>query len=250
MEPIIIPEPTGFAAKLKEGQEKLIKLLANAVDITQKPIQVATLGWIAQIMQHLKIVNLLGEILAALQESKATITSSRWIDAAGIYYVLVVDRGAIYTYLANGKDYEPIEPSRPVGDTAPLPGVLMPIDPIRSEPRYTRRSGQAELSIKAGATRITIQVLAGEVSCSNGDGTIPAGSAPISFVNADGLQELIFNGDADADYLVWCQYPVVEQTELVTNEPAPPILEESIIEPMPMTGDLLPAISDLAIAAA
>lgn len=258
-EPIIIPEPTGFAANLERDRQKTIAILADKSDMNSAPTKLANLGWMNSIVQFSKIVNLLGAIVTALEESRSQSAPETWIDSKGVYYRLITENGASYTYLANGEDHTPVEPSRPVIEGSSEYKICL------SQPRYTRRIGSEQLEIAKGATRITIQVLDGEITCSNGDGTIPAGVAPLVFVNESGLEGLIINGDRDADYVVTSQYPVVETEELTTPianiratvpstepvlEPYPSVAGysadiENIDTTLPMTGDLLPAASDL-----
>lgn len=255
------PNPTGLAVKLQDGQEKCKQILEKSTDITQHPKAISILGWLTSITQNLRIVNLLGEILTEIKEYKAKPIASTWIDAKGVNFLLTIDRGVIYTYLADGSDYAPVEPCRLADGLA----ISMPIAteisaPAPSEPIYTRRIGMEELTIAAGATRISITVLAGEVSCSNGDGVIPAGCPTLFYACASGLTELLLNGDPDADYIVTAQYPLavgvaspVANREVVIDAPSDisqeQILPELAPEPIedtdapPLTGDLIPEVA-------
>jgi hypothetical protein len=243
-EPIVTSiEPTGLAAKLQEAQDKCKKILEQATDITRLPGIIANLGWISTIVQHVKIVNLLGDIKTELQEAKVKAAVSSWIDAKGIYFLLVHEAGAIYTYLADGSDYTPIEPSRPVEATAIGATTISAIAIPPSEPKYIRRTGENPVILHSGAKRISISVFAGEVSCSNGDGVLSAGTHNLGFADSHGLGELIFTGDADADYVVWMQYPIeVAQVEV---EPETAVIPELALDPPEqlLTGDLLPAVA-------
>lgn len=268
MEPIIIPEPTGFAANLERDRQKAISDLAKLNDMNSSPTKLANLGWMNAIVQYSKMVGLLGQILTELQEAKSKSAPETWIDNNGIYYRIITENNASYTYLANGEDHTPVEPSRPVLEGSIIDSVggllttsILPL----SEPKYTRRKGQEELAIAPGATRISIAVLAGEVTCSHGDGALPGGVPPLVFVSDSGLAGMTLQGDVDADYIVLMQYPVDEvELEAIPlgealpsqelPEPAPafvptPIAETDVIAiPDPeLTGDLLPAASDLAI---
>ncbi len=267
MEPIIIPEPTGFAANLERDRQRAILELAEKSDMNSAPTKLANLGWMNAIVQYSKMVGLLGQILTELQESRSKSDPETWIDNNGIYYRIITENNASYTYLANGEDHTPAEPSRPVVEGsifAGLGGNLQGIELISgaaplSEPRYTRRKGQEELNIHPGATRITIAVIAGEVTCSHGDGAIPGGVPPLVFVSDSGLSGMTLQGDVDADYIVAMQYPVVDEAiasaieELSQPEPEPepeplPAIEEVDVIAIPdldLTGDLLPPVSDL-----
>lgn len=276
--PIIIPEPTGFAANLERDRQRAIVELADKSDMNSSPTKLANLGWMNAIVQYSKMVTLLGQILTELQESKSKSDPEIWIDANGIYYRIISENNAAYTYLANGEDHTPVEPSRPVVEGSIFGGIelISGTSPL-SEPRYTRRKGQEELNIAAGATRITIAVLAGEVTCSHGDGTIPGGVPPLVFVSDSGLSAITLQGDADADYIVTTQYPVVDKvvempdpieaqvdpvgvgdslplgTASAGRENPLPVIEESDVIAIPdleLTGDLLPAMTDLMTPAA
>ena len=270
MEPIIIPEPTGFAANLERDRQKAISDLAKLNDMNSSPTKLANLGWMNAIVQYSKMVGLLGQILTELQEAKSKSAPETWIDNNGIYYRIITENNASYTYLANGEDHTPVEPSRPVLEGSIIDsfggGLLQTIILPLSEPKYTRRKGQEELAIAPGATRISIAVLAGEVTCSHGDGALPGGVPPLVFASDSGLAGMTLQGDVDADYIVAMQYPVVDEVDLEAiplgealpsqelPEPAPafvptPIAETDVIAiPDPeLTGDLLPVASDLAI---
>lgn len=245
MEPITItPDPTGFAAKLTEAQASAIAKITQLQDLNTAPQKIATLADINSIVQWSKIVKLQGEILTELQLMNQP-QSTTWIDEAGNYYQSRSIDGEIQTLTPGGELYIPTGKSRPASS-----GVLVTAECAPSEVKFTRRQGTEQLVVEAGAKYICVVVSAGEVSCSNGDGVLIAGTK-LEFSDENGMTQLIFDGDTDSDYLVATRYPAV--IKAVEIDPEDEVIGDAQIEvdeaedAPALTGDLLPLAHDLVL---
>lgn len=136
------------------------------------------------------------------------------------------------------------------------PSITLESSTLTIEPRFRRVKGMEEVSVN-NAVQLSIEVIAGEVYSSHGEGALPPGHK-IAF---DGHGQ-IFNGeinfvgaDPDSDYLItWLSAEPTKVEELVEPETTPVILEDledlDVEEPIdpdpqPLTGDLLPQPNDL-----
>lgn len=232
----ITPDSTGFAAKLDAAQKLTINEITKLHQPTTAPHKFALLADINLIVQSAKVVKLMGDIVTELQELKIGSAShiQTWIDESGTYYQSITTGDTIRTYTPSGHEYIPTGNSRPVNNSDPGFGIEAIHAP--SKPGFTYRRGTEQVVVATGAQYISIAVMAGEVSCSNGEGVLLADSK-LEFTDEDGLTELIFNGDVDAEYLVSTRYPVKKEKQNLLIEPADFNLE--------MTADLLPSAHEL-----
>ncbi len=250
VEPIVTtPDPTGLAQKLIDAQTRSIDKITKMVDPGTDPKEIEKLANINSIVQWQKIVKLQGEILTELQVLNAGKTEpSTWVDEAGNYYLSIATGDTIRTYSGDGEIYIPIGKSRPADGicTTELESFTAPL----STPGFIRRKGTEQLDIKPGTKSICIIVSGGEVSCDRGEGTLIAGDK-LAFADPNGLSAMTLNGNPDADYLVAFRYAVEPETVAVEPEvkavESPVIHEQTTMEEIPMTGDLLPPVHDLSL---
>jgi hypothetical protein len=228
-----------LVAAMEQAGEDLIK----ARDITKIPFKLNIFGWISQIVQLRKLVNLVEQLLTQ-SELKSEPIVTRWIDAKNVPYLAIIEGDRVRLIGGDGAEYDPTLPVRnlenPISD-----GIL--VSAPMATPKMVWRSGVEEVIVEAGATSLQVQVIAGSVMAFGTE--LQVGAEP-SFSNAAGLDRVELIG-TDSDAVYWVSYlmpvdkaailPVLEEESEPTVEPEPqvePVPPLELIDPLEIVPEL------------